>query len=94
MQAVVRVAPGVVEVNYMWLPTWIGLNSILLREMGEKVQDSLIGKSMEEGLAVGHRAVIDFLIARFPEVSGLREYLEGLGKVELKALESNDLNQG
>lgn len=78
MRAVTKVDTGVVEVNYMWLPTWIGMNSLLLEEIGKEVKGKLVGKTMEDGLELGHQAVLNYLVNRFPEMTGLREYLDGL----------------
>jgi hypothetical protein len=46
--AVIKAAPGVVELNYMWLPTWIGLNSALLQEIGDHLRAHAIGRELDE----------------------------------------------
>lgn len=76
---------GVLELNYSWLPTWIGMNAPLLKEMEEKLKTDMVGQPMSpESLLRLHDRVIDFLEARFPHITGLRDYLEGLKFVELK----------
>jgi hypothetical protein len=82
MLAVVRTAPGVVEVNYMWLPAWIGMNSALLREVEAHVRDRAVGQALtDETLQWLHHEVVSFLCARFPVISGLESYLNGLMSV-------------
>ena len=87
MLAVTSPEPGVVEVNYMWMPSWIGLNSNLLNEMGHAVRDAVIGRTLQEAEQLGHQAVLDFLAERYPEIQGLREYLEALRSVRLVSVD-------
>jgi len=82
MLAVVRVARGVVEVNYMWLPSWIGLNTQLLADVGKHMQGKAQGKVLnEDTMKALHMEVVEYLCARFPTVEGLYEYLNGLRAV-------------
>lgn len=83
MQAVVRVHHGVAEVNWMWLPSWIGMNAALLKEVSEAVRADTEGMPIEKALESGHRIVIDFLVDRFPTIRGLKEYLSALDLVTI-----------
>ena len=84
MRAVAHVDQGVVEVNYMWLPTWIGLNSNLLTEIGKHMQDKAVGKELnDDTLNELHDAVVDFLCEKHPGIDGLKDHLDGLLKVSL-----------
>lgn len=83
MYLIVCPEPGVLEVNYMWLPTWIGMNTKLLAELGEEAKKAALGKVTTVAVRDAHAAVIDALVAKFPEIQGLREYLEGLRGVSL-----------
>jgi hypothetical protein len=86
MKVIVRTAPGAVGLNYMWLPTFVGMNTALVREIEEHVAPFLVGKELtDEVLDVAGDAAIDFLAKKFPSVSGIFEYLEGLKYVESHA---------
>ena len=79
MRLVDRSGPGAVGLNWMWLPTWIGMNALLVREIENAVADSVVGKDLtEETLQYAHEQVMNFLLSKFPEIEGLFEYLDGL----------------
>jgi hypothetical protein len=85
MRAVVPTNLGVLELNYMWLPTFIGMNSVLKRDMEKELAEGLKGKSMnEKTLDEAHKAVCSFLMRRFPTISGLDRLLDSLKYIELK----------
>lgn len=84
MYAVTSPEYGVMEVNYMWLPSWVGMNSRLLADMGAAVQQAVVGKPVDEALEVGHEAVVKYLEERYPGVAGLRAYLDGMKSVSLE----------
>jgi hypothetical protein len=90
MRAVVRTAVGVIELNYMWLPTWIGMNGSLKREVEKKLKDLIVGMEMTpENLDTMHEMVVDELVALNPAVDGLREYLDGLKYVRIDGQEES-----
>ena len=78
MRAVIRTAPGVVELNFMWLPTFVGMNAQLKKEIEERLKPKLEGRPLEETLDDAHEMVIDFLVERFPALTGLRDYLDAM----------------
>lgn len=79
MRAVVVTAPGTLELNFTFLPTFIGMNALLTRELEQAVQNKIVGKEWsEETFDFAHDLVLDFLSAKFPELVGLREYLDAL----------------
>ena len=82
VRTVVRVDKGVLEVNYMWLPSWIGMNSVLIKELSEHMQSKAVGKEFNDDLLdeldLEARA---FLCDRFSTVKGLDSYLDGLRHV-------------
>lgn len=82
MRAVVRTAPGVVELNWTWLPTWIGMNAQLKKELEERLAPKLEGRPLEEALDDAHEMVIEFLVEKFPALKGMRDYLDALKYVE------------
>ena len=77
--AVVQTDPGVLELNYSWLPTWIGMNAALKKEIETALTDVMVGKTLDDhGMVDAHRAVIQFLCDRFPGIQGLRDHLDSL----------------
>lgn len=83
MRTVVHVDRGVLEVNYMWLPAWIGMNSLLLEEIGKHMQSKAVGRELNDTLLDElDTEVISFLMKRFPTIKGLGGYLVGLRGVE------------
>jgi hypothetical protein len=78
MRAVVATRPGVLELNFMWLPTFIGMNSAMATELQAHLKEKLVGVELtEQVLDFAHDQVLDFLAQRFP-VEGLRDYLDAL----------------
>lgn len=83
MRAVVQVGPGTVELNYMWLPTAIGMNSLLKKEIEEAIGPALQGLPLDDaGLDKAHDIVVDFLVKKFPEMDGLDRFLDGMKYLE------------
>jgi len=79
MKLVVATEPGVVELNFMWLPTWLGLNSQLKKELEAELQPLLVGQALtEELLQQAHDYILAYLVKRHPEMEGLRDYLDAL----------------
>lgn len=81
MRVVVRVPdePGVLELNFMWLPTWIGMNVRLQAQLKEKLGKAFVGKEInDEALDEMSKIVVDTLVELFPAIKGLRQYLEAI----------------
>ncbi len=84
MRAIVLAGDGAVELNYMWLPTFIGMNAVLKREMENELQSTLLGIPLtEQGLDEIHQKVVEYLVKKFPDARGLDMYLDALKYVEL-----------
>lgn len=84
MRSIVPASGGALELNYMWLPTFIGMNAVLKKEMEAELQESLRGIPLtEHGLDEAHQRVLEYLVKKFPDVKGLDLYLDGLKFVEL-----------
>ncbi len=81
MKTVVATDPGILELNFMWLPTWLGLNPHMKTELEAELRKRTEGRTMEEGIEIGHQYVLDWVEAKFPHIQGLREYLAALDKV-------------
>ena len=85
MRAVVRTEPGRVELNYMWLPTFIGMNKNLKDRLEARLAPKLEGLPLtEETLQTAHNEVVAFIVAECPGVEGLDDYLDGLKYVTPK----------
>ena len=83
MKIVQRTGPGEVGLNYMWLPTWIGMNGALIKEIEQYIAPLLVGKPLtDEVLDEAGEAVVRFLSNKFPNLKGIFEYLDGLKYVE------------
>lgn len=83
MRAVVHVGQGVVELNYMWLPTAIGMNALLKQDIEKHLADKLHGLPLDEyGLDKAHDIVVEYLEQKFPEVGGLARFLDAMKYLE------------
>jgi hypothetical protein len=79
MRAVVMTEPGVLELNYMWLPTFIGMNTNLKTEIEKSLAPQLEGMPLDEAtLDWAHEQVVTFLEKRFAHVAGLRDFVDSL----------------
>lgn len=92
MRAVVRTQEGVLELNYMWLPTWIGMSSTIKTNIERELRENIVGMTMDDdSLDAISKMVVDFLVDQNPHIEGLRDYLDGLKFVQFK---SDDTKQG
>lgn len=82
MHAVVATLPGVLELNYSWLPTWIGMNAQLKREVEEALHRELENQPLD--LDRAHKIVVSFLTSKFPNIVGLEDHLDGLKFIEVR----------
>ena len=83
MRAVVRFEEGALGLNSMWLPTWIGMNTALVKELEDHLAKSFLGHPLSrDTLDRANRSVIDLLVQKFPQLHGLGDYLDGLKFVE------------
>lgn len=71
-----------VTLNYMWLPTFIGMSTNVKKELERDLRSKIEGMDLtEENLDVIHEMVLDWLVGKYP-LPGLRDYLDGLKFVE------------
>lgn len=83
MRAVVSTEPGKLELNFMWLPTFIGMDSALKAELEKKLGPELVGKPMtDEVLDAAHERVLDIICERHKAIAGLRDYLDAIKFVD------------
>lgn len=85
---------NIVELNWMWLPTWIGQNSHLKKELEEELNHFIAQNSLQslDERALGHinAKVRAFLAKKFPAPKGLMDYLDALEHVEDGSSEANE----
>jgi hypothetical protein len=82
MRLVVMPEPGVTELAWMWMPTFIGLNNMLKKEIEVEISKWLVGKlATDDVLDAAHDKVIEIVCEKFP-LPGLRDYLDALKFVE------------
>lgn len=81
---VIQVAKdGAIELSWMWLPTFVGQNYLILRELG-RVWEAQFPDGVAhtpEGLDEMHEFTINWLCEKFP-IPGLYTYLKGIERVE------------
>jgi hypothetical protein len=78
-----KLTPGVVELHWMWLPTFIGTNQYLLRELQNEAFKRFGGQPLtDEKLDEIDRWFIDQLCLKHP-VRGIRKFFEAIGSIEL-----------
>jgi hypothetical protein len=79
MRFIERTGPGQLGLNYMWLPTFVGMNTALIQEIEASISPLFVGKALtEELLEEAHEQVIQALVAKFPSHAGLFDYLDGV----------------
>lgn len=83
MRAIIDVGKGTVELNYMWLPTFIGMNAVLKQQMEKDLQAELRGVQLDDaGLDRAHDLIVDYVVKKFPHIKGLDLYLDALKFLE------------
>ncbi len=86
MLLIQRTEVGHIELNWSWLPTWIGMNTALLREIEAAVSPTVVGRALTDDLLEEiHHLVIDFLKDKYANISGIDDYLDGLKFVTIQA---------
>jgi hypothetical protein len=71
-----------IVLNFMWLPTWIGQNAVLKKEMEKELYPKIVGRMLDEATVDDvHKMVVDYLCIKYPIV-GLRDYLDGIKFVD------------
>lgn len=84
MRAVVLTGPGVVELNFLWLPTFVGANTALQKSIADDITSKLVGLPVnDETLDYAHDLVVKALQEKLPALRGLDKFLDGLKHLEL-----------
>lgn len=78
MRVICNPEPGVIQLNFMWLPTFLGMNTIFKKEIEAKIAPKLVGKPMtDEVLDAAHEEIIGLILEKYP-LPGLSDYLDAL----------------
>ena len=78
MRAVIQTDPGVIELNWMFLPTCVGTNRLLMEKMQTEMSEKFEGIELtEHTMDAMHAWVLDF-IAEEMSIQGMWDYLDGL----------------
>ena len=73
---------GVIQLRWMWLPTFIGQNAGLLQQLRNALNKEFIHKEVNETLLDEiHEYVISWFVDKV-RIRGFREYLEGISSVK------------
>ena len=85
MRAVVAVETGVLELNWLWLPTIVGMNAELKQRLEKKLAPDIVGLLItEDSLDHIHNLVVKALCEEFPYILGLELYLQALSHVQVE----------
>lgn len=65
--------------NYMWLPTFIGVDTSVKQRLEAAVANKFIGRPLTDDLLVEmHNEVVQTLTSFYPALNGLRDYLDSM----------------
>lgn len=78
MRAVILTDPGVLELNWQWLPTWVGMNTALTQKIEREIAPLVQGKALTARELDDVSDKIINLIAEQCPLQGVRDYLDGL----------------
>ena len=82
MRTILLTDPGTLELNWQWLPTWVGLNQQLIKRLEKEITPLVKGKELtEDDLDRVNDKVIE-LIAQECPLPGVSDYLDGIKFVE------------
>jgi hypothetical protein len=78
MRSVVLTDPGTLELNWMWLPTWVGMNTRLKQKIEKEIAPLVEGKALADSdLDRINDAVVAMIVKECP-LPGVSDYLDGL----------------
>lgn len=84
MRLVHLTAPGQLELNFMWMPTWLGINKAAKEAIEAELKSKVAGlPATDENLDAINDMVLEVLALKYDRVEGLRDYLDGLKFVKI-----------
>lgn len=79
MHLVVPAGPGELVLNYLYLPTFIGMNAPLMEKLEKELGPEIVGKELTEAsMADMDKKIIRWICSQFPSLTGLDDYLDGI----------------
>lgn len=82
MRLTVEESPGVISLNFMWLPTWIGINHGIKKQIEQKIGPLFKGRDLDDAtLDELDEAIIEELQKTFPEIQ-FSDYLRAICHVQ------------
>jgi hypothetical protein len=83
MRLIVREGPGKVGLNFMWLPTFLGMDNNLKKQLEADLGPKLKGKPLDDTtLDFAHDEAVDFICKYHKAIPGLRDYLDAIKFVD------------
>lgn len=74
-----------VELNYMWLPTWLGQNAQFKQQLETDLKGKIEGLELTlENLDKIDLMILTYIVEKFANIKGLFDYLDGLKFVQLE----------
>lgn len=95
MRIIHHARDGAIEVKWMWLPTFIGQNIMIMSQLKEFLSKTFPPGKVEiteELLDDIHIQVIAWLVTRFP-LPGMLEFLKGIEHVQEEADDKDAVQQ-
>lgn len=84
MRLVHLTTDNTLELNFMWLPTWLGINKSALSAIKDDIAAKVAGlPATEDNLDVIHERVVEVLAEKYPHIVGLKDYLDGLKFIQI-----------
>ena len=81
----IAVSGHAVELNYMWLPTWLGQNAQFKQQLETDLRAKIEGLELtEQNLDKISRMVLSYIVDKHSHIEGLFDYLDGLKFVSLE----------
>lgn len=86
MRFVIRTSPGVVELNWMWMPAFLAHDAALKKRIEDELAPLLTGKELTEDLLdAAHEHALDVMCAWHKSLTSLRDYLDAIKFVDERA---------
>ena len=71
--------PVTVELNWMWMPTFLGVSNVFKKELEAWLGPQLVGRELtDETLDWAHNQVLNFVCKKYEYIDGLRDYLDAV----------------
>ena len=84
IRLIVGTDPQTVEINYTWLPTWLGLNEQLISKLADRIRPLAVGRVIDDDtLTVLENRLILLLVQEFPYIEGLDVLLRAVHNITI-----------